>query len=578
MPDFSLAISLLKKPIEDIYNKASDEIKLKVAELRAQSKVKKLHTKLWQIQRVKTIWNTDRPQSLNSIYHPVKAKTPDNKIKRINSVEDLGSDNVIIYGTAGQGKSILMKYLVGKEIKSGKRIPVLFELRNSAASNLESDLSTAFEELLGVSGGARLFQTFAKEGKLSLLLDGFDEISEEHIPRLMRDIHSISFRYPACKIIITSRPNSDCKNLVSFSSAAICPLQPDDFSAFFKKITRDAKLAESIVSAIQSSPHKIKELITTPLLATLLAISYRAAHKIPAEFSDFYEELFQVLLIRHDGSKMGWRRERKSGLADKPIQQLFEAFSFQARKRQTLSMEVEIAHQFAADGAQRLGFNPKPEHFILDIKGITCLLIEEGKKLHFVHASVAQFFASKFVKSLSEQQSTKFYEQLLSKWSSWTEEISFLSQIDSHRAKKYFLIPDYQRMLKEVKGGSNWIEAYLSEMWVSKSSIQNSGQARYVAGSNHSNKYYCNNTLDSQIFRIMFTQVAAGEKIWTVCFDDTKHTERKTYLEIAIACGGEKLTKIAEAMSNHIGLVEIRLKSMINDVKRNEEVSDFIDI
>ncbi|MDQ1108288.1 hypothetical protein QE424_001447 [Stenotrophomonas rhizophila] len=573
MPDFSLAISLLKKPIEDVYLKTTDEIKSKVSELRAQSKVKKLHTKLWQIQRVKTIWNTDRPLSLNSIYYPVNARATDNRVKRITSVDDFGSDNVIIYGTAGQGKSILMKYLVGKEIKSGKRIPVLFELRNATSPNLAQDLSNAFEELIGVSSTGRVFNAFARDGKLSLLLDGFDEISEEHVSRLMRDIHALSFKYPSCKILITSRPNSDCKNLVSFSSVSICPLQPSDLHGFFKKITHDSALSDNIVSAIQSSPHKIKELITTPLLATLLAISYRAAHKIPAEFSDFYEELFQVLLIRHDGSKMGWRRDRKSGLADKPIQQLFEAFSFQARRKRTLSMEPELAHQFTAEGASRLGFTTKPEHFIHDIKSITCLLIEEGKKLHFVHASVAQFFSSKYVKSLSEQQSSKFYEQLLEKWSSWTEEISFLSQIDSHRAKKYFLIPDKKNMLKNMKGGEYWIETYLSNMWVSKTATD-----RYVAGSGHSNLFYCNATLDSQIFRIMFKEVSPGEKPWTSCFNAKVPTERKTYLEIANACGGDKLSKIADAMNNHINLIEIRLRSLTNDVRRSEDVSDFIEI
>lgn len=72
MPDFSLAISLLKKPIDELYNTYEGEIKQKISIIRTATKVKVLHKKLYETQRVKTIWHTDRPLSLTSFFFRYK--------------------------------------------------------------------------------------------------------------------------------------------------------------------------------------------------------------------------------------------------------------------------------------------------------------------------------------------------------------------------------------------------------------------------------------------------------------------------------------------------------------------------
>ena len=335
MPDFSAAIALLKKPIEDAYNGASGAIRAKIAGVRAAKKMSALHNRLWQIQKVKTIWNPDRALSLGTIYHPVDvtiAREGFSVVKRVNSSSDLLTSHCIIYGTAGQGKSILMKYLVGKEIRSGDTIPLLCELRN-VSNSLEEHLVEKFCLLLDVKQEQSVFDLFASRGKVAFLLDGFDEVDQGNVQSILLQIDSLSFKYPSARIIVTSRPNSECRTLVGFSSANIRPLGQQDLLPFFKKITRDADFSRRLVESIAASPIGIRELVTTPLLATLLAISYRAAHKIPIEFSEFYEELFQVLLVRHDTSKMGWRRKRQSGLTDRQVQQIFEAFCFAVRRK-----------------------------------------------------------------------------------------------------------------------------------------------------------------------------------------------------------------------------------------------------
>src|SRR5476649_744362 len=108
MPDFSVAISLLKKPLEDLFGIANGTLREKIATLKVKSKVKNLHKRLWESQRVKTIWHTDKPLSLSSFFYPVSVSNEDTEgSTRLTSLDDLPNNHNIIFGTVGQGKSIL---------------------------------------------------------------------------------------------------------------------------------------------------------------------------------------------------------------------------------------------------------------------------------------------------------------------------------------------------------------------------------------------------------------------------------------------------------------------------------------
>lgn len=588
MPDFSLAISLLKKPIDELYNNADGEIKQKISIIRTAGKLKLLHKKLYETQRVKTIWHTDRPLSLTSFFFPVQIvrndPTPPKPI-RLKNLDPFKYNHNIIFGTVGQGKSILMRYLLGGEIRSGTRIPMFVELRNIESNTLRAYLGEKFSALMGINFDDELFSVFAAEGKLSILLDGFDEVDPGSVNRLMQEIEELSQSFPESKIILTSRPDSDCKHLTNFHSYRIQPLTLEDLLGFYKKITKDPHFSVRIHAAIRSSPTKIRELVTTPLLATLLAISYRSVQKIPLGFSEFYDDLFQILLIRHDASKLGWRRHRKSKLDDRQIQQIFEAFCFSTRRRQLASVDYEAAYNLTVSSIEETGFEAEPQAFLDDIKKITCLLIEEGKKISFVHASVQEFFAARYIKTRTDVVARRFYAQVLEKkWQQWLEELNFLRQIDAHRANKYFYIPDAQRAEAYILNGHSNItrEAifdYLKSLSVVKMTSSNSSQPRFAVDKLRASDeiFFHLNSFDTQVYSKMFS-IVAGVPTWNVGFRDNPESERRTYLEIA-ADRGEKfeseLILHVEAIFRNFLADQERMKARVD---KYEEDTDFMDI
>lgn len=590
MPDFSSAIALLRKPIEDLYSLATGAVKTKISALRAASRIKNLHKKLYESQRVKTIWNTDRPLSLASFFHPVLITTMGEgapRKARLSSLDDLPENFYVIYGTVGQGKSILLRYLLGKEIKSGVRIPVLCELRNISNQHLDDDLCTKFCSLLGIEKDPELFDVFARNGKISFLLDGFDEIEPANVQKVTQQIEDLSYKYESCRIAVTSRPESECRHLTKFSSVKICPLDDADLEPFYKRITRDEDFTKRLIAAIRTSPLKIRGLVITPLLATLLAISYRAAHKIPLDFAEFYDELFQILLVRHDGAKLGWRRLRKTKLNDREIQQVFEAFCFATRKRQIAAVEREAAYDIAKECVTECQLTADPQQFLDDIRKITCLLVDEGKKISFVHLSVQEFFAARYVKTRPETAAKAFYTQLRTgKWQNWQEELLFLRQIDSHRATKYFTIGDLDETLGDLLGpdrnfNADTLPRYLNGLQVEKSIVKRDGKdvASYLVTRTPraANTMHYRN-LDSTAFTILFSTDYVGAANWVSGFTARPDCNKRTYADIASDRGMEVVQALNTGIVNAVEQMIAETSFLKKNIDHAEVPRSFIDI
>jgi len=585
MPDFSVAIGFLKKPLEDLYSLASGTLRGQIATLKAQSKIKKLHKRLWESQRVKTIWHTDKPLSLTSFFYPVSVVTPGvagGRSIKVNGLADLPDLRTVLFGTVGQGKSILLRYLLGRELRSGNHIPLLCELRNVESQSLVDYLSGRFAILLEITQDDKLFTFFASNGKIAFLLDGFDEIIPQNIPKITQELEDLATRFPTCRIALTSRPDSECRHLTSFHTVRIAELSAADLGPFYRKIGHDIDFANRLVAAITRSPTKIRELIVTPLLATLLAISYRAAQKIPLEFSEFYEELFQILLIRHDASKLGWKRSRKTTLNDRDFQQVFEAFCFATRKRRLTALSAEDAIQVSRDSLISLQLSADPQHVIDDIKRVTCLLVEEGAKLQFVHNSVQEFFAARYVKTRTETVAANFYSQILQggKWLRWQEELLFLKQIDNHRATKYFFLPDLQATLRILLNDSSTVSTaiaitYLEGMSVKKSIVNRDGRDVTTFGVQRirQTQTYHLQILDSRVFGKLF-----GGAPWNKGFLLDPTSMQRSYLQIAKDKGDSDLASLLEFVESVITAQQVEFQADSKRIAEEEKTTGLIDL
>lgn len=156
------------------------------------------------------------------------------------------------------------------------------------------------------------------------------------VANVIKDLESISQQYPQTQIVVTSRPDNAIQSSNFFKVLTIRPYEDDERIGLIRKLVNDDDSFGNLVKALKESPLKVDELLTTPLMVTLFVMTYRAKLIIPDSLSKFYEELFSVLIYKHDRTKPGYQREFKSSLNESELQEWFEILCFISKNENKL--------------------------------------------------------------------------------------------------------------------------------------------------------------------------------------------------------------------------------------------------
>lgn len=446
---------LLAPLTSDLYKSAKGQVQQSMRRWQESGFARKLARKIHSLELVKTLWSPEEEVSLLNFYYPASIRGFDRKAGRIyTSIEDLGEGNLVIQGIVGQGKSILLRYIaIGEAVKKNViKLPIFLELRTLTSS---LQLRAALYRQLAaydIDIDDASFDHIARSGRATILLDGFDELTTDQIRPTLDEISFLAQKYPELQIIVTSRPGNEIQKLAGFRVIRIAPLTRNDYGPFLLKLGLDATRVFAIREAIKNSPSKIADLITTPLMLTLVVIVYQAEKEIPPTLPEFFEKLFQVVFTRHDRLKPGFERVRHSGLSEKRLQNLFEAFCFMTLQngfgRSLSSEEFSVAFEQAVEYTDKCTCDL--EKFRFDIVKVACLMLEEGiDTTTFLHKSVLEYYAAAFIKHSTDEVAKLFYDSAPQAISTWREVVRFLRDIDPYRYSKEFALPEIEAIRAE---------------------------------------------------------------------------------------------------------------------------------
>lgn len=412
--------------------------------------IKKFYTHISKVRLVKTLWQMDKPVDLGTFYCEAHVEIGAER-KKITSLADISNYNaLVIEGIAGQGKSIFLRYLCSVELVSSKYIPVFIELRRVRKNvSLLEQIRSTLEEF-GLKVTIDQLNALMQSARVLLLLDAFDEVVEEDKQWLIDEIeHLAKCHQDALRIVITSRPQSGIQVSAIFHVVKLSDLLANEYELVVFRLLEDTATAGELIKRVQSHGAAVKDLLKTPLLVTLLVINYKASQEIPEQLSAFYDDLFKLLLQRHDGTKPGYRRQRLCKLNDSEYRRVFEALCFLVsnRKRGALNHTTMITITQEAFKAVRI--SEDPEHFLSDIIKITCLIVKDGEEYRFIHKSVQEYYAACFIKTKPDLIAKRIYNHMFSEiTASWHHELEFLSEIDTYRFHKFGLLPAICKYLK----------------------------------------------------------------------------------------------------------------------------------
>lgn len=436
------ATQLVRRIVDDVYNSVSTSAGNRWHANRADLNDSSIAKAVIAATKTKTLLHYKDPISVYEFYYPARILYARGSME-ILSLKDFNGQNIVLHGIAGQGKSLLLRYLCGQELKdtySSGKIPFFIELRR-----LRSDL-TLIDLILETLGKFKLpksesfWKQLAASGKVVLLLDGFDEVDQALVSRCLSDIEEVVDLYDGrVQTIVTSRPDSDICYSTKFTSLKLAFLRPENHLHFLIRLCKDKYQASNLVQVIEESSTDIQGLLITPLMMTLLVLLYQSLQTIPDTLPKFYEELFDVLFYRHDQFKPGFRRKRLTNLDDSIIKDLFAALCFHVRLGNLSSLSSFQLSQNIQKACIVCNQSVDPDRFRDELTKTVCLILQDGLEFSFVHKSVTQYYAASFIRRSSDEFARGFYQKTLLNGSGdkWDLELRFLKEIDSYRYMKW---------------------------------------------------------------------------------------------------------------------------------------------
>ena len=478
MPINIAVVTALSAPLKDLYESGKHQFKDQLSKWNNSKNIKLLATKVSAFEQVKTIWQREKKVKLSNFYYPAKVSFDTGITKTASSLKDIPSTGgVVIQGTVGQGKSVLLRYLCIQELSShaSGRIPIFFELRKLDSNlNIEKALKSTLESL-GFQITDDLFEYYAKSGKLVILLDGFDEIDTSLVNNTITTLEFWAIKFPLMQFIITSRPGGEIQKSNYFTIIKLAPLTQVEHRPFLTKIGVKGEALNLLVTAIEISPNEIRGLLTTPLLLTLLVLVYQSEGIIPNELPEFFKLLFNTVFIKHDRTKPAFNRQLKSGLNERKLELCFEAFCFAVlRRKYTVNLKNDQLQTAFDDAITFSGENCTLDGFKHDVIKVACLLQEDGLYTSFVHKSLLDYFPAAFIKNCTDEQSLRIYGAIAPNWEQWRYVLNFLAYIDKYRFVKYFAIPHIQSSLSQFGTFNGKITKEFVQGFIDETFTQNS--------------------------------------------------------------------------------------------------------
>lgn len=428
--------------------------------------------------RAKTFLIRAAPVYLYDFYVPSSVECDGGR--RVERV-DLGalhsiSNRVIVAGSGGSGKTILMKHLLLSALSDACRFPILIELKN--LNDNERSLSDEIVDNLRSHGfdlDDNYIDKSIKEGVFVLLLDGFDEVQKSHRARLEREIRAIS-NSSKCQIVITSRNDTTLQSWSQFTVVNISRLTLEEACELVDKVNFDSDVKGRFLQNLKGGLFNSHSFfLSNPLLLSIMLLTYGDSADIPRKLSSFYHQAYEALFHGHDALKSSFKRDRATDLDIYEFARLFSAFCMLTFDARAFRFSRTEAIKYVKKGAELAGFSKvSPDGFIDDARQAVCMLIEDGLDLAFIHRSFQEYFAARFISEASEDLKKRLVERVTKNSGvsfSLDNVVELLHEMAPDCVERYFIIPGLESFFGDFAGRKISRSFWLEKMKINMSQI-----------------------------------------------------------------------------------------------------------
>jgi len=324
---------------------------------------------------------------------------------------------LMILGRPGAGKTTFTKRLATlcnrAEFLPGQ-VPIFVTLKEFAEAIDQPELLNFIASAFVPDISVKAVNQMLLQGRGLVLLDGLDEVLEEHHDRVLREIRAFAQRYAKSHIVITCRIAAREYVFQQFTEVEMADFSDEQIQDFadkwFKHKEPDQVDADGRSTIGQlfwqtlETREPIKDLAANPLLLTLLCLEFEESSDFPQSRAELYERGLNILLSKWDGQRRIKRDEVYKRLSIKRKESLLGQLAIQTFERGEYFFRERVAEQQIGQYIQNLpDASLDPDSLLVDshavLKSIEAqhgLLTERATGIYsFSHLTFHEYFTAK---------------------------------------------------------------------------------------------------------------------------------------------------------------------------------------
>jgi NACHT domain len=353
--------------------------------------------------KMKTLISRDAPVDLLvqyvNILFSTRQKDKEVQIDDYELIDQIRhKKRVAVIGTAGGGKTVFMKYLwISYFVDSQGRIPIFLELRRMNDLTSPDVVNFIFRNVLTADEevGVDSFVKAIAEGLFIFVFDGFDEVAEDKRIDIERQIFELSSRYRENIVIVSGRPDDRFASWQDFTTYKVQPLEKEKVIELIQKIEFDKIIKDKFISELKKELYnQHRSFLSTPLLATIMLLTFQHYAEIPEKMHLFYDWAFDTLFSKHDALKEAYNRKKYTNYSIDIFKRRLSCFCLITYIDQKYEFTRDELLQYLNKSAKMDDTAVDTELFCRDLLESVCIMQQDGLDIIFTHRSFQEYFTA----------------------------------------------------------------------------------------------------------------------------------------------------------------------------------------
>lgn len=224
-----------------------------------------------------------------------------------------------VLGKPGVGKTTFLQHLAvqcNRGEFAADQVPIFLTLREfaeAAKHQGEFSLFNTIHQALATDGltDSAPLEALLHKGRVLVLLDGMDEVPNQDISAVIREIRAFSDKYYRNRFVVSCRTASQKLALRGFTDVEIAPFTQEQIATFAQKwfvalgktATSQAQAAEFVQKLDRPENWQFRQLVVTPLFLHLACWVFQGEGRLPSKRTAFYKQGLDLLLGKWDETK-----------------------------------------------------------------------------------------------------------------------------------------------------------------------------------------------------------------------------------------------------------------------------------